>query len=249
MRKLRRRAAPGFTLLELIVALSLSVFVLVGIISIATTMISYQLDSVRKGNTEGSSITALTAIQRDIRAATYLQCPGGNAGCVPASNTGDKLSGCTNWSAQISGADKRIDPNYANVASVDECTGANNVMSFLYCTPNSSTDPRLIRYVKCGTTCSIPAPASCGAAAGGATMSVIVGANGATLSPGFRHMDGLGYYYERADDISGVGVHFIVGVGTPTVAGQAGRAQVAMPVSYKFNVRVGMNKSYNDSND
>jgi hypothetical protein len=78
---------------------------------------------------------------------------------------------------------------------------------------------------------------------------VIVGANGAALSPGFRHMDGLGYYYERADDISGVGVHFIVGVGTPTAAGQTGRAQVAMPVSYKFNVRVGMNKSYNDSND
>lgn len=230
--KPRLESPAGFTLLELIVALSLSVFVLIGVISIATSMISYQLDAARHGSAEGMALVAETSLARDIRDATYI--------AQPLSGTGNTLAGCTNWSNVIGGADKRLNPGYSgSTANGDECTGGNNVMSFYYC---ASASNQLVRYVSCGTSCSPPAPGSCGGGAGGANMTVIV-----PSYPGFYHMDTLNYFFERADDSDGVGLHYIVGVGTPTAT--VGKAQVRMPVSYKFNVRISGNKSYNNPSD
>lgn len=90
----RARATAGYTLLELIVALSMSTIVLVGIFSIMSTMMQYELDGLRKGSVNGWSLSSLVAMNREIEGASVLAYPTSGGG-------GDSLIVCANWSRLV----------------------------------------------------------------------------------------------------------------------------------------------------
>jgi prepilin-type N-terminal cleavage/methylation domain-containing protein len=88
----KRRASPGFTLIELIVAMVLSSVVLMGLFSIMTNMVQAEVNGMRQGTVTAWSLAGISAMNSDIAGASYIAYPGaGNAGA-------DALVVCTNWS-------------------------------------------------------------------------------------------------------------------------------------------------------
>ncbi|MBI5629460.1 MAG: hypothetical protein HY921_01100 [Elusimicrobia bacterium] len=133
------RKAGGFTLIELLIAAVLSIAVLLGIISLSSSILRYQYEGVRKGKVSGQTLFALSRMQKEIEEATHLELPS------YSSTTGNVLSACANWSMALSPP---------GGASVDSTLA---VSSFYYCVDSSNS---LLRYS--GTTCPYTAPASCG---------------------------------------------------------------------------------------
>lgn len=218
----------GFTLLELIVALSLSVFVLIGVITVATSMVSYQMTAGMKGAAAGGTIMSLARMQREVEDSTYIMAAN------PPTSGGDVLRGCNNWSVLGGG----VITNTAQAAG--ECAG-NLVTSYTYCVDGNN---QLWRHYWCGATCTTPAY-TCGSAGG--TQQLIVGSK-----PGFFHSVSYGNYFYRTADNTGVDFHYIVGVGTSTTSGQAlaGKTANQNAISYyRVDSRVIANKSYPDGSD
>ena len=225
----------GFTLMEMMVALTVSALVLVGIISIATTMARYRYAASLRGSATGGALYSLQRMQREIEDATSIALPAG--GPPP---TGDVVSGCTNWSNSNLGVDKRIDPNKA---APFPCTGTSpdqdNVVAFYYCrTPGNA----FYRHYSCGrpnngTACVIPTPTTCGTGGGaaGAAESVV------PAKPGFYPMDNFTYLFKRPNDTQ-IELHYIVGNGTYSATNLS-------PTSIKVNVTLTTNKSYGGSAD
>lgn len=131
------RGRKGFSLIELLVAMGLSIFVMGTIIMLSTSTVRSQLDSARKGSATGATLYGLVRMQAELEDASYLSRP------PDSTPTGDILSGCTNWSAVLG---TRLDTS-------------KNVTAFYYCVNNN----RLLRYSNApgSNTCNIPAP-SCG---------------------------------------------------------------------------------------
>lgn len=129
----------GFTLVELIVALVLSAFVLVGIVGVATQMVRFQMEGQKKGDVSGWTLLSLSKMHKELEDASVLDFPSA------ASPTGDYISGCSNYT-RITNAP--IDP-------------ALPVTAFWYCVETGGLTPnRLLRYSSAGV-CPMPAPA-CG---------------------------------------------------------------------------------------
>ncbi len=93
MKKARNRR--GFSLLELIIAVSISSIVLIGIFSIAASMVQFEVESARKGSISAWTMASITSMNRDIAGASVLQWPNGNGASA------DTLLVCTNWSRLI----------------------------------------------------------------------------------------------------------------------------------------------------
>lgn len=91
MKNERRRRNAGFTLLELIIALSISSIVLIGSFSVLTSMVQYEVEGMRRGSINGWSLAGLVAMNREIESANALVYPiaGGSA---------NSMSVCTNYS-------------------------------------------------------------------------------------------------------------------------------------------------------
>lgn len=87
----RRRNAGGFTLLELIIALSISSIVLIGSFSMLSSMVQYEVEGMRKGSVNGWSLASLVAMNREIEGASVLVYP-------TAGGSADALVVCSNWS-------------------------------------------------------------------------------------------------------------------------------------------------------
>lgn len=79
MRPSARREA-GFTLLEMIIALSLSSIVLVGAFTIMTSAVQNQVMLMRKGTVNAWSIASLVAMNRDIEGGSVLAYPAAGLG-------------------------------------------------------------------------------------------------------------------------------------------------------------------------
>src|SRR5690349_16271854 len=99
---MRRQDCAGFTLMELLIAVSLSLIVLITVISVFTQMVSWHFDGTRKGKSLGVILYSLDQMYKELEDASVLIMP------PPA---GDVISGCSNWSDVIGGP---IDPDTAN---------------------------------------------------------------------------------------------------------------------------------------
>jgi prepilin-type N-terminal cleavage/methylation domain-containing protein len=216
---MRKAAEAGFTLLELIIALSLSAFVLVGIIQVSATMVRYQLNAGLKGSAGGSTILALGRMSRMLEDTTYMS--------IPATGTPqDYVAGCTNWS-QL--GNQRILATLNRGAAPEICPGAaNNVVGFVFCRSGSN---QLYLHYNCSTTCSIPAVTSGNCGAGVGTVQQIIGQR-----PGFYRHGSWGNIFYRVT--GGVDLHYSVGYSTPTAAEPT-------PAFYRMDQRVMMNKAFN----
>jgi prepilin-type N-terminal cleavage/methylation domain-containing protein len=91
----RRRRQAGFSLLELIIALSISSIVLIGVFSMTTSMIQYEVEGIRKGSVNGWSLASLMSMNREIENSSVL--------VYPISGAQDFLVVCDNWSRLMNG--------------------------------------------------------------------------------------------------------------------------------------------------
>lgn len=91
-----RRPEQGFTLLELIIALSISSIVLIGSFSVLTAMVQNEVEGMRHGSVSSWSLASLVNMNREIEEANALVYP-------PPGGSASAASFCKNYS-RISGA-------------------------------------------------------------------------------------------------------------------------------------------------
>lgn len=121
----RKKRPPGFTLTELVIALSLAAFVLVGIVSVAAQMIRFQMEGKTKGDVTGWTLLSLNRMHKELEDASVLAYP---------TTTGDHISGCSNYSRVTNAA---LDPGKP-------------ITAFWYCVAAGSP-PKLVRYFAVGS--------------------------------------------------------------------------------------------------
>ena len=95
MTRKKRRSRAGFTLLEMVVALSISSIVLIGAFVMLSNMVQYEVEGMRKGSVNAWSLASLVAMNGEIEAANVLVYPRGGSG-------DDTLVACSNWSRVMS---------------------------------------------------------------------------------------------------------------------------------------------------
>jgi hypothetical protein len=233
---MRKNPAAGFSLLELVISLSLSTIVLIGVISMAAQVIRNEYGTIKTGEVSALTLNGLDAMNRELEKASYIA-PG-----LPAAGGGKVISACMNYST-IMAATPGIN---AGTGSLDG--GA--IKSFYYCIRDSGTPGRfdsLLRYppygsgaALYGTTCPYTPPASCGAG----TFDVIIG-NNISLMDGY----GAGNYFQRDDTVGGIRMHYIIGNSTASTTAAAGTVAMPIPVAYKFDTWVTLSKSYQITGD
>jgi hypothetical protein len=188
----RLKRSLGFSLLELMVSLTLSTVVLIGVISIATQVVRNQFQTIRSGEISGQTLAALHAMNRELEQATYID------PTAPTTSGDDIVSGCLNYSPQMVtlNGDGRID-------------STKPIQSFYYCVLVHGTPGRfdsLLRYPpfgQYGATCPITTP-TCGAG----SYDAVVGYNFSKI--------GSSSYFTRDDTTGGISMNYIVGNATPT---------------------------------
>ncbi|MHB2025276.1 MAG: PilW family protein [Elusimicrobiota bacterium] len=217
----------GFSLIEMIIAVFLSLMVLLGIISVSTAIIREHFEGMQKGKLSGETILSLDQMDKEIENADSL-----------GSVTGTAVSGCANWSNIALGP-----------ASGGPLNSAQPVESFYYCAAAMpGTNPQsytLWRYscVSAGPPymppyhCPFPAPSPCGAALGvsGCSGPVSIVYNSLYPDP----LWGATFFGRTTE---GVIMHFMVGNINPT-------PQHPVPIFYRVNENLSMQKSYNDASD
>lgn len=85
-------ARGGFSLVELVIAMLLSSFVMIGIVGVASQMVRFQVEGMRKGSVTGWSLVAITAMNKEIEDATVLAYP------TNATGPQNAMVACKNYS-------------------------------------------------------------------------------------------------------------------------------------------------------
>jgi type II secretory pathway pseudopilin PulG len=220
------KARRAFTLVELIIALVLSTFVLVGILGVTSQMLRYEFESSRKSSSTNWSLMSLDMMKREVQQGSTLVTP-------IAGTPSTVLSGCIDWTTNMS---LYATPPCVAGSGCPLDGVAANVVSFYYCVwPAGSTPsltPWLLHYK--GTTCPINPTPTCGAG----TFDVV--------AQDFYLDEGAAAYFTRDNDINGVQAKFMVGIGTTNVAGQRNSA---VPTAQHINVKISMQKAYGNTSD
>lgn len=101
----RARKARGFTIIEMVIALSLGTMVLVAVNSLYMPLMRTQFDAYRRGGAQAEALIAHKSLRLSISQATEIYLPAPSAG-------GDLLSGCSNFdSAKGAGVQGLLDPD------------------------------------------------------------------------------------------------------------------------------------------
>jgi|GEM_PF-6817279 len=231
----------GFTLVELVIALTLSAFVLVGIVGVTSQMMRYQMEGGGKSNNTSNVLMSLDSMVRDLQGANVLYCPSnigvdhtpsGGARCTQ--NTSTVLSGCIDYSLNtvygVNGGP--IDGNAAQVKS------------FYYCVwPAASTPtgtPWLLHYSQgpgattgANASCPISPAPNCGTGA-----YDVVAQNVYPIAGGASP-----YYFARANDVNGVQLLFQVGASTSATS-------PLQTTTYQLiNTKIPITRTYTDTID
>ncbi|MCX5796231.1 MAG: prepilin-type N-terminal cleavage/methylation domain-containing protein [Elusimicrobia bacterium] len=220
----RRRA--GFTLLEMIIALVLSSFVIMGIFGAVSQMMRGHMESSAKATNSAWALMGLDSMQKELSNGTVLYCPftdGSHRGCPGKTST--VLSGCSDYTpnpgAGLGPAGGPLDGNALSVKS--------SYYSVWDAASTPTKTPWLLHYT--GTSCPIdPAPA-CGS-----------GSYDVVAQDIYPNDPALDFYFRRADDVAGVQLLFTIGQQTRSANGQA-------PAFSKVDTRVQMQKSFSNPYD
>ncbi|MBI5239503.1 MAG: prepilin-type N-terminal cleavage/methylation domain-containing protein [Elusimicrobia bacterium] len=230
---------PGLSLIELLVALVLSTFVLVAIVGVVSQMLRYEFEGNRKAISTNWSKTAQDQITKDLTKSSVIYCPsasgvnytGYTAACT--AGTSSVLVGCSNYS---------VNPAMSGRQNTNE-----NVLAYHYCVwcggsgpPNGcvtpTTTPWLLRYAAEGAaqTCPLALP-NCGATAGYTVIAQDFYLNAAN-----------NWYFKRDDGAAQVEIQFMVGIGTRSLSGIL---NTAVPTAQRARFRVDVNKNVGNSLD
>lgn len=216
------RKAPGFSLIELVISVSLASFVLIGVATIAAQMTRSQVDGIRSGTVTGWSLVSYLSMAKEVEDSNVLAYPIANGAAA------DTLIVCRNWSRMM-GALPGGKLDAAGVVSVVQ-----------YCV--DSGDPAnliLRRYANVGASVACPNPAvpvACAAVPGGTwTETGVIGFRLEKLA-GFPNM------FTRDNSIGGVRLRYAIGQ-------QAGTPQQPVPKFTPFDIGIAMQKQFNSALD
>lgn len=181
MRKLLR-SRSGFSLTELIISMLLSSFVMIGIVGIASQMVRFQVEGMKKGSVTGWSLVALTAMNKEIEDGTTLVYPTNGTGAQ------DSLTICKNYTHKTN-------------ALLD---GAMPIERISYC--YDATAPGYIRRQTATGAC--PALGTAPGACSGFPEVVATGVYRHNVANTAFPSNQL---FRRADEVGGVQIRYIVG--------------------------------------
>lgn len=180
-----RKRQAGFSLLELIIAISLASLVLIAVTNLAASAVRFQMEGIRKGSVTGWSLISFMAMSRELE--------NGNVLVAPSTAGGDLAYVCNNWSRLMAASPgARLDTN-------------NEVELIAFC--YDPTTKQMWRYYNngAGLTCPSAAPAiTCSGSvpAGFATATVIAW--------NVERLSGQTVFI-RDNTIGGVRVRYVVG--------------------------------------
>jgi type II secretory pathway pseudopilin PulG len=218
------KRTEGFSLIELVIAISLASFVLVGVASIAAQMARTQIEGIRSGTATGWSLVSYLSMSKEIEDSNVLAFP------IADGASADSLIVCKNWSRVVAG---KLDANAPGLVSVIQ-----------YCVdPTAPVAPetgfRLRRYAMVGAAVVCPnpgVPVACTAAPpGGWTETGVVGFR-------LEKLAGFPVIFTRDNSIGGVRLRYAIGRQTPT-------ANDPNPKSTPFDIAIAMQKQYNNPLD
>lgn len=247
-----RYRAKGFTLIELVIALSFAAVVLYGITSIFTSMTKFEFEAVRKSSVDIWSQATLAQMSKEIEDASILYFPS----ATTPSPTPQGIMGCSNWSTMLNGPNSGgpLDPS-------------SPVVWFYYCydtssgpiVPPSTTPITYLRRIAADGAANCPARGGvapgtypCSSAtilpgSGVKTNDVI--ATNVNLLPGYAM-----FTFNINGPATGVNLNFLIGnptPGTPTggESGSPSAAYITNPQTITVQTSIALNRPYMNSND
>lgn len=211
----------GYTMLELLIAVSLSMVVLMAVFGVLTSMFRFQVEGLKKNTVTGWSLSSLMKMNKEIESASVLAYP---TNATPV----DTVVGCTNWS---------------RIITTGKADANQNVIVFYYCYDSASLTIRRLAEESAATVCpaSPPGLPACSAAWGGANRTndvIAVGVN--------RHSSGA-LMFTKDDNFGGLRVRY--SVGSPVYTPVAGKPDVVNPQYMEFDTGISMSRSYLNTND
>lgn len=255
--KTKNRRDAGFSLLELIISLSLSTIVLIGVIILATQLLRNEAQTLKSGQVSAQTMASLSQMNRELEQATYLA-PG-----LPGTAGSNIISGCINYSSTLGASSSccASQPCVATTVGYGQIDCSRTVQSFYYCVAAGSgvqgNLDSLLRYPAFGNI-SAGVSDKCPYNGGTAPACTLADATShdVVISKNMSHSPAAplaGFYFKRDDAISGVDVDFVVGYATPVVKGQgtatAGFVGLAQPVAYYVDSKITMQKNFLNSSD
>ncbi|MBI5238901.1 MAG: prepilin-type N-terminal cleavage/methylation domain-containing protein [Elusimicrobia bacterium] len=218
------RRRRGITLIELLVALVLSGFVIAALVGVVSQLMRGEMQISAKAVVSGWTQMTQDSIQKEILNSTVLYCPYSNAshpGCPgPRSKV---LSICNNYT---------LNPDYGAGPTGGPLDAGMPVSSRYYCVWSAGTPtgtPWLLRYA--GSGCPISPTPVCGAG----NFTVVA----QDVHPFDAAQD---FLFERDDSIAGVQLSFTIGRSTAT-------ADEPTPSYLKIQTRVSMQKATGNNFD
>lgn len=218
------RKEAGFSIIELVIAISLASFVLVGVATIASQMARSQIDGIRSGTVTGWSLVSYLSMAKEIEDANVLAFPIANGAAS------DSLIVCKNWSRVIGG---KLD-------------AAGSVSVIQYCVDSTDASNLVLRRfanVGAGVTCPDPGvPVACTASPGGTWDENGAGNGISVIGFHLEKMSGFPSMFTRDNSIGGVRLRYVIGRQTPTT-------NDPNPKSTPFDIGIAMQKQYNSTVD
>jgi prepilin-type N-terminal cleavage/methylation domain-containing protein len=218
-RLLKRRG--GFSLLELIISISLASLVLLAVAGLSGQIVRFQMEGVRKGTVTGWALISFMSMAKEIENANVLVWPSNTT------TTSDTIIVCNNWS-RLAGAG-------APGARLDT---SQNYQIIYYCYNAADVRKPIWRYYQNTAIGTCPAsvvgsvPACDGS--GTYTEKSIVAWNVERLSGQ--------QVFTRDNTIGGVRIRYVVG-------SQASSEVYKQPVFSPFDLGLAMQKQYNNTSD
>lgn len=218
------RKDSGFSIIELVIAISLASFVLVGVATIASQMARSQIDGIRSGTVTGWSLVSYLSMAKEIEDANVLAFPIANGA------SSDSLIVCKNWSRVVGG---KLD-------------AAGTVSVIQYCVDSTDAANLVLRRfanVGAGVTCPDPGvPVACVASPGGTWNENGAGNGISVIGFHLEKMSGFPNMFTRDNSIGGVRLRYVIGRQMPT-------ANDPNPKSTPFDIGIAMQKQYNSTVD
>ncbi len=221
----------GFSLVELLIATSLSAFVLIGISTIGASLARNQVEGIRSGTQVGWSVVSYMSMAKEIEDGNVLVFP------VNTGDSADQIVICKNWSRQMGAGPPtgdRLDPG--PVSLIQYCVDPTAPVA-----PETGFKIRRYASVAVGGSCPTAGlPVACNAAGPSWTENGSPG-NGIV---GYRveKLAGFPFVFQRDNAIGGVRVRYVIGRQTATT-------NEPTPKFTTFNYGITMSKQYSSTLD
>lgn len=221
----------GFSIIELVIAVSLASFVLVGVATIAAQMTRAQIDGIRKGTATGWSLVSYMSMAKEIEDSNVMAWP------IADGAGSDSLVVYKNWSrAQGALPGGMLDGSVnARVSIVQYCVDTTDATNLV-----------VRRFERTGTVTVLNTPPFTPPNPGAAVPCVNPPSGTWTNTSviGFRmeRLSGFPNMFTRDNSIGGVRIRYAIGRQTPT-------SNDPNPSSTPFDIGVAMQKQYSTTLD